>query len=251
MGSRVGKPAAVPALSVFVMSWAGLAEAGPPLSIDDPGILHPGAFEIIVASTLETRDSVSSYELPVLDVSLGISSNIQVSAVAARVVSDPYGESKQSDFGAGQVGLKWRFLNGDALQMSVAPTYETLLRDGAADRGVADDIDAWLLPVQFQYEFTGWRFNGEVGYAFTHDVADEWSYGAAIAVPLTGSVEGLLELHGSANDEFDDDAWFYRVGADLALDEQFHVLVSVGSTITESGDDDLDLQGYLGLQWFP
>jgi len=37
------------------------AQAGPPLSIDDPGILAPGQWEIIAAATAASTDSEDAY----------------------------------------------------------------------------------------------------------------------------------------------------------------------------------------------
>jgi hypothetical protein len=229
---------------------ASAAYAGPPLSIDDPEILDPGQVELIVATAFESRDSGDAWLLPILDVSYGVSENIQVAAVATRVVSDPAGEGSRSDFGPGAIGVKWRFLKQDALQMSVAPFYEQQLREGAVDRGIIEDSKAWVLPVEFQYEFSAWRLNAEMRYAFIRDSEDSWGYGIAAAVPLHERLEVMAELHGFADRDFDDDNTYYRVGFDFAASETFHVLASAGSAIHEPGDDDLDLQAYFGLQWF-
>jgi hypothetical protein len=74
---RIG-PALAPAI-VFFAHVPG-AFAGPPLTIDDPGILDPGQWEIIGAVTGATSDTVDVYELPLLDVSYGLTPNTQLSA---------------------------------------------------------------------------------------------------------------------------------------------------------------------------
>jgi outer membrane receptor protein involved in Fe transport len=235
----------------LMAAGAHLALAGPPLTIDDPGILDPGSFEVIVAAAIDSRDSGDSVLFPILDVSYGLSQNIQLAAVATRIAYDPDDGSSKSDFGPGAVSVKWRFLERDAMQMSVAPFLETQLRDGAVDRGVTEDLDAWVLPVQFQYEWPNLRLNAEVRYAAVHDEGDEWGYGVALAYPLAERLEALVEVHGGADYRLDDASWLYRVGIDLALTERWHILAAAGSSFDEPGDDDLDVQGYLGLQWFP
>ena len=60
---------------------SGLAMAGPPLVTDDPGILDPGSWESILAISAEDRGGGSIYQLPVLDVSRGITRNTQLSFV--------------------------------------------------------------------------------------------------------------------------------------------------------------------------
>lgn len=227
------------------------AHAGPPLTIDDPGILDPGAFEIILASSFETRDSGDQWFLPILDVSYGLGPDLQLGVVATRVVADPDPGSEKSDFGPAAVGLKWRFLDAGDLQMSVAPFYETLLRDGAADRGVIDEVDAFTLPVQWQYQLEQWRLNAELRYVAVSGDSNEWGYGVAAAYPVNERIELMAELHGGADRSLDDHGVLYRFGADVALSERWHLLMALGGSITEPGDDDVDLQGYFGLQWFP
>jgi outer membrane receptor protein involved in Fe transport len=227
------------------------AQAGPPLSIDDPGILDPGSFEIIVASTFESRDSGEQWLLPILDVSYGLGPDLQLGMVATRAVADPDEGRRKSDFGPASVGIKWRFLDAGDLQMSVAPFFETLLRDGAADRGIVEDADAWVLPVQWQYQLSQWRLNAELRYSAVSGEDNEWGYGVAAAHPLNDHVELMAELYGGTDSSLHDHGALYRLGADVRLSERWHLLVSLGSAFDEPGDDDTDLQGYFGLQWFP
>jgi hypothetical protein len=239
------------ACTLILLTVSRATFAGPPLSIDDPDILETGTFEVIVAAAFDSRDSGASYLLPVLDVSYGVAEDIQVAAVATRLVVDPDDGSTRSDFGPGAVGVKWRFLDRDALQMAISPFFEWQLREGAVDRGVAEDLEAWVLPVDLAYQWTTLRLLAEVRYASIHDEGDEWGYGVALAYPVTSRLEALAEIHGGADYKLDDTSWLYRLGIDFALSERWHVLASLGSSFDEPGQDDLDLQGYLGLQWFP
>ncbi len=45
---------------------------GPPMVGEDPGILEPGQWEIIAAMNGESRPSIESAQLPVLDVAYGL-----------------------------------------------------------------------------------------------------------------------------------------------------------------------------------
>lgn len=238
-------------LGLTAASMAQLAFAGPPLSIDDPGILDPGKFEIIVAGASASRESGDELLLPIVDVSYGWSPDIQLAFVATRAVTDPDGGERKSDFGPAAAGVKWRFLNQERLQMSLAPFFEFLPRDGAADREVAEDLNAWVLPMQLQYEFTNWRLNTEVGYILEHDAGDAWKFGAAAAYPVNDRVEALVELRHDTDVEFDERETSYLVGIDFSMTESWHLLASAGAALHESGDDDVDLRTFLGLQWFP
>jgi hypothetical protein len=233
------------------LALSGAALAGPPLTIDDPGILDPGSFEIILAGATERRDSGDTHLLPILDVSYGLSADFQLSAVATRIAVDPEEGSSKSDFGPAALGVKWRFLDRNDLQMSVGPYHEFLLRDGAADREVTEDLDIWVLPVQLQYQLGDWRLNAEIGYSVVRDDTDEWGYGIAVAHPFGERLELMTEFSGGATREFDESATAWLVGFDFAMSDSLHLLGSGGASLHEAGDDDVDLQTYLGLQWFP
>jgi hypothetical protein len=240
--------------SILVGCWVLLSAerlaAGPPLSIDDPGILDPRQVEFILAGEFEDSDAGTSYALPIVDISIGVSANTQMSVVATRVAIDPDNGESRSDFGPAAIGVKWRFLKREQLEMSVAPFFEALPGDGAADRGIIEDINAWTLPVQAQYNFARWRLNAEIGYSAIHDADDEWAYGVAATRPLGESLEVMAEIHGGVLKDFDDHGMLYRIGLDWGALQNFHVLLSLGSSIRDSGDEELDLQGYVGLQWF-
>jgi hypothetical protein len=55
--------------------------AGPPLVIDDPGILKPGQWETILAVDAVNTDFIRTYDLPLLDVSYGLTEDTQMSAL--------------------------------------------------------------------------------------------------------------------------------------------------------------------------
>ncbi len=241
----------------WLLAWlfggiAGPALAGPPLSIDDPGILDPGQWEIIVAGAGQWRDSGDFYELPVLDVSYGLSENVQASAVVTRVESRPEGESRRSDFGAAQVAAKWRFVNSGPFQAAVSVLYEFNVRNGAVDRGVVEDTDTWAIPLDVEYAFSAWRIGAELAYAGVRGEEDEWGYGVAAYLPVGERVELLAEIAGATDRDWSDHSYGYRLGADVAVSETFHVLISAGSGLEEDfdGGDELKFDAFLGLQWF-
>lgn len=73
-----------------------LAHAGPPLTIDDPGILDPGALELILASAGEDRKSGRVIQRPILDVSLGLTENTQIAMLIPWQLERPDGEPHKS-----------------------------------------------------------------------------------------------------------------------------------------------------------
>ena len=119
-------------------------------------------------------------------------------------------------------------------------------------KGIGDDSDvlAFLVPAEYQVN-EAWRLNVSVGYASVEDSGDEWGYGAAVAYGLNDRWELLLELSGATNTDFDDDLLDVRAGFDFGVTENFHLLFSAGTGLRElDGEDELDYDVFLGLQFF-
>jgi len=229
------------------------AQAGPPLSIDDPGILAPGQWEIIAAATAASTDSEDAYQAPLLDVSLGlIEDSLQVSAAYPYVRVERKDGSTESEFGNLSLGLKWRFWNSDGLQLAFAPGYAFGVTRTNAENGIGHGGDVALLPVSAEYQINErWRFNGELGYARVEDSTDELTYGAALGYTLNKRWDLLVEIAGASHTDFDDDALNLRVGFDYTVTQDIHLLFSTATGLRErSADDELDYDVYIGVQWF-
>lgn len=225
--------------------------AGPPLEIDDPGILEPGQWEIITAATLTSTNAGDGYEAPVLDVSYGVAKQVQVSAVLPYVFVDPDDGSSESDVGNLEIGVKWRFVDEDNLQLAVAPLYVFGVSASRARRGIGDENDVFGLPFLLEYAFGDWRLNASLGYEAVNNDRDGLAYGAALAHPFGARSEVLFEIYGAADTEFDDDALNFHVGFDTEIAEDLHLLFAAGSAIRDpDGGEELDFDVFLGLQFF-
>jgi len=232
--------------------FAAPAVAGPPLNIDDPGILDPGQWEIIVASsTAKEEGGGTATELPVLDVSVGLSENTQISAAYPYVVVDPEGASSDSDFGNLSLGFKWRFYNSENLQIAFAPGYLFGISLAAATVGIGSDNEIAVLPVNLEYSFGDWTLNAELGYGAIKEEEDEVAFGAALGHPVGNRTQLMLEIYGATNSELDDAFVNFNVGADIEITPAWHLLLALGSRISEpSGAAELDYTGFLGIQYF-
>ena len=241
------------ALPTATLLGAASAQAGPPLSIEDPGILEPGQWEIITATTATSYDSTDIYQLPALDISVGvIAEKVQLSIAYPYVFVDPGTGESDSDFGNPEIGVKWRFYNSDGLQLAIAPGYSFGITRSVAEIGVGEDTGVAVLPLAAEYEINErWRLNGEVGYAYLDHDRDEVTYGAALANGLNDRWELLFELSGATVSGLDDSVLNARVGFDYAIREDFHLLLSTATGIHEpDGEVALDYDIYLGLQFF-
>ena len=90
-------------LSVQICAMS-LVLAGPPLTIDDPGILDPGALELILASAGEDRESGRVIQRPILDISLGLTKNTQIAMLIPWQLERLSGEPHRSGLGHVVVG---------------------------------------------------------------------------------------------------------------------------------------------------
>jgi hypothetical protein len=241
-------------LSVVAASVAftHLSWAGPPLSIDDPGILDPWQWEIITATTATSTDGGDFYQAPLIDVSLGLTENIQIAAAYPYVYSDPDGGSSDWDFGNFEAGIKWRFINNENVQVAFSPRFAWGVTRELADQGIGDDSDTAFIPVTFEYAVNdAWTVTGEIGYAMVEDSGDEWGYGWAFTYGLNDKADLLLELSGSADTDIENDFVTGRVGLDYGFTEAIHGLFAVATGLREpSGEDELDYDIFIGLQYF-
>lgn len=241
------------ALFFLIIVAVPRAISGPPLSVDDPGILDPGQVELITAATATSFDTGKLYQAPVLDVSLGVREDtIQVSALYPYVLWDPDGGDSKSQFGNPEIGVKWRFLAGDRLQLAVAPAYAFGITRDLAEKGIGHDTDIASVPLLLEYQLSErWRLNGSMVYLSVEDFEDEWAYGAAAAYTLNERWELLMELSGATNADFDDNVVTARAGFDFAISPNVHLLFSAATGVHEPRDlEQLHYDYYVALQFF-
>jgi len=223
----------------------------PPLSIDDPGVLDPWQVEIIAATTATSTDGGDFYQAPIMDVTLGLTENIQIAAVYPYVYSDPDNGSSEWDFGNFEFGIKWRFINNDNVQVAFSPRYAWGVTRELADQGIGDDADTAFLPITVEYAINDdWSVISEVGYAMVEDNGDEWGYGWAFVYGWNDRTDILLELSGSADTDIENDFVTGRIGLDYGFTDSLRGLFGLATGLREpSGEDKLDYDIFIGLQY--
>ncbi len=242
-----------PALASSIVCFVQLPStyAGPPLTIDDPGILDPGQWEIIGAVTGAKSDAVDAFELPLLDVSYGLTPNTQLSVSLPYVFANQVDQSSHRHLGNLAVGFKWRFVNRESIQVAFAPAYAFGIRASAARRGVGDDEGILFLPVNFEYGFEKWTVNGEFGYASVNKNADALAYGAAFGRPMTERTQFLFEIYGGSATDFARNNMNFHIGFDIELNPKLHWLMSAGTGLwSPDSREELDFDFFLGIQYF-
>lgn len=241
-----------PAFALAILSVRSTALAGPPLSIDDPGILDPGQLELIAAVTSTETDSGDVSQLPILDMSIGVIEDyLQVGVAFSHVHVRPNDGRSERDFGSPALAFKWRFVNGEKLQMSISPYYVFGISRSAESNGIGDSADVAVFPVNAEYGINEkWRLNGEVSYARIQDDEAQWYYGAAVGYAANSRWDLLLEVAGTSDSTFNTDFVEIRAGFDASLSKSFHLLFSMATGLHRArGEDELDLDVFLGVQY--
>lgn len=226
--------------------------AGPPLVIDDPGILDPGTWEIIAAISGDDRPSGRVIHAPSMDISLGVSRNSQISFFLPHVLVNPEEGKGQTGLDYASVAYKWRFASTPAWEWAIAANYtapishEIIVPDGPGD------IRVLGLPLLVSHTAGNWTWNGQVGWNVSSGGNRFWDYGLAISHPLSDSLQWMAEISGGANASFEQSNLNYQLGLDLEINPALHLLTSVGSRIISDNEPDnrLKFSFFIGLQWF-
>jgi hypothetical protein len=225
--------------------------AGPPLAIDDPGVLNPGQWEIIGAVTGAGTASTDVFEVPLADVSYGLTPKTQLGVTLPFAHANVDGEEADRSFSNVTLAFKWQFASREAFQVSFAPGYAFGLSAAAARRGVGNDSGILFLPVNFEYAVGEWTVNGEFGYASVKDDVDALAYGAAFGHPIAQRTQVMFEIYGGSETDFAGNTMNFHVGFDIELNPKLHWLMSAGSGLwAPQGAEDLDYDFFLGIQYF-
>jgi hypothetical protein len=227
--------------------------AGPPLAIDDPGILEPGSWEVILAvSGLDFGDSQVT-QAPLLDVSYGLTSNTQLSFSLPRVdIDTKHGKSKAGlDFA--MLGYKWRFAANSNWEWAIAANYSFLVSHELIRANGPEDVRTLGLPLLVSHSRGDWTWLGQAGWNSGSNGINFWDYGVAVSHPWSDSVTWMIEAYGIAASSFNHQTLNYQFGLDFEMRPGLHLLAAAGSRIkTDSNHGEgLNFNYYAGVQWFP
>lgn len=246
-GSRVPTGA----LSRLLIALAGLfislststvrAQGGPPLITDDPGTPGDSNWEVNLAVTYERLRAERVIEAPLVDVNYGVGERLQLKAEVPFVWQDDLEANERlEEFGNPEFGVKWRFLDEEDAGVAVS-VYPQLELDTPDVR--------FLLPVQVARHFGRWGVNGEVGYNLVEADEDEWVYGVAVSYEVSERLELVGEVHGEADEDFEQDQLVFNLGFRHGLTDNIGLLFAAGRSLRESGEDEPDLLVYAGVQF--
>ena len=83
------------------------------------------------------------------------------------------------------------------------------------------------------------------------DGGEQVSFGVALGHPIFKHTQLMFEIYGATNSELGDNIVNFNIGADIELTASWHLLLAVGSGISEpTGFEELDYTGFLSVQYF-
>lgn len=227
-----------------------LAQGGPPMITDDTGTVEKGHFEINTAFTLEVGADGRLWGTPLIDFNYGTSKNTQLKIEIPYEVLHPNGQKSVYGLGNTNIGVRWRFRDGDEkgrLALSMYPQIEFNTPGSPARRlGIVDRGPEFLLPLQWEMHWGKTGVNGDVGYRFKRG-QDEVIYGVLVGHEFKG-FDLLAEIHGTGERRnLNDSEVVYNFGTRIPLTKQATWIMSAGSSIRRSHDP--KFIGYAGIQW--
>jgi hypothetical protein len=238
-------------LAVSLFAPALHAQGGPPLLTDDPGTPGPGHWEINTAWLQERRAGETVNEVPLLDLNFGVGEHLQLKYEASWLQTDQSTAHRESGLSNSLVGVKWRFLDGakSIVDVSTYPQFEFRNPGSASSRrGLTDDGNALLLPLEMARNLGPVTVNVEMGREFRSQGNDSWFYGCAVGRELNKHVELAVELHGECDENFGRSELAMNAGARIRCVEHGTLLVAIGRELFNHDEPRASLLSYVGWQ---
>jgi len=248
----LARASAAALIAVVAAAASALAQGGPPFLTDDPGTPGPGHWEINVALLADDRAGARTFETPLVDANYGWGERVQLKFEIPWIVSDPSQGPAASGLGAGNFGVKWRFLDEAESFLSVATYPQFAFRTAAssAQNGLVEPGTSFLLPLIFEKNLGPVSVNVEVGYQWRSGSAGAWSAGVAIGRELSDRVEIAGEIVSESDARLSDSEVSWNLGGRWKLDPHLVLLFSGGTGLRGSAEVPRSrAQGYLGMQF--
>ena len=225
------------------------ADAGPPFLTNDPGTPGNGNWEINIAAMQTTLPGVSNWQLPQLDINLGLGDRVQLTGEIPYVVVNTTGQPQASGWGNANPGIKWRFFDQgeEGWQISTFPMYQTAVSEEAQSKGIGVAGPRLFLPLEVARKFGPLTFNFEAGSYIPLHGDHEHIVGLVAGYQVTPR----LELDGELYDDHirgGTDVTTFDVGGRYRLHRGFNLLFMAGRSLGGNSPGQVEFMGYLGIQ---
>ncbi len=242
------------AFSAVAAATVLLAQAGPPMLTDDPGTAPKGKVEWNTAFNVQNnRDGSSEKLLPLIDISYGVTENLEVSYESHWAIVKEVGEPAKSGWDDTTLAFKWRFWDEEknGIDMAFQPQFTFNTGSSAYRRGVVSKNSDLLIPFEIGKTLGSVVLNVEFGRDFhTHHGAEDdfWFAGATLGHKFNDKLEGIAELYiPRVSRDFKNGTLLLNLGARYELNEKSSLLISSGTGL--AGSDRPNYIGYFGVQY--
>jgi len=239
----------LPVLSLVLFAGTAHAQGGPPFLTTDPGTPGNGNWELNLGAMVTRVPPVTAYQLPQLDLNLGIGERVQLTWEVPYVLQAEGGEVHGA-WGNSVLGAKWRFLDKGAgnWQASVFPQLELAGSATARALGIAGEGPRLLLPLEVARRLGPLDVNLEVGYYIARHGPEERFVGLAVGRAVSARLELDAEIFADrASGELPDETTL-----DAGLRYHFNpaciLMAMAGRSISGEGTGHTEFMGYLGVQ---
>ncbi|MGB8490815.1 MAG: hypothetical protein WCE64_07125 [Bacteroidales bacterium] len=239
------KHTALTGLLLFIYAQTSLA--GPPFDTDDPEIVRFKHWEYYISSINNRQFGVWSGTSPHLEFNYGVIPNVQLHLLLP--MNYNYIPGHHADFGYAdtEFGIKYRFLKetDNSPQAGIFPLVEIpTVKNGEFSNGKAKIY----LPVWLQKSWGKLTTYGGAGYWINPGEGNKnWVFaGWEVQYDFSPSLTlgGEVYFH-SADTDTDKSGLGFNVGGSFNPSEKFHIIFSVGHSIT----NDHLFSSYFGLLW--
>jgi hypothetical protein len=226
------------------------AQGGPPYLSNDPGTPGPRNWEINLATLPTVARNGSSYQVPQIDVNLGLGERIQLTYEVPYVLSTAHGAPTQGGWGNAYPGFKWRFLDqGESgWQLSAFPQVESGLSAAAQGRGLGGPGPRYLLPVEAAHQVGPLDLNAEVGYYVPSNGAHERILGFVAGHTFSSKLELDAELYDDRAAHALPQQTTLDFGGRYPLHRGIIALFMAGRSISGTRSGQPEFTGYFGVQ---
>ncbi len=244
-------------LLAFLLTVVGLmaplplrAQGGPPFLTNDAGTPGNGNWEINLGVMPVLRHDQNSYQVPQFDINFGLGDRIQLTYEVPYLIQTNADHSRQSGWGNGFAGVKWRFYQNDksGWQISTFPQFEIAGPSGSVKNGIADGATRFLLPIEITKTFPKIDLDFEAGYYFAWNSHPERILGFAAGHQFTPKLEIVGEVYNDrAMGALPHDTTF-DAGGRYRLGKGFILLIMAGRSFSSDTSGQPNFLSYVGLQ---
>jgi hypothetical protein len=222
------------------------AFAGPPFNTDDPEPVDFLHWEFYIASSYQFGKYNDNATLPHFEVNYGAVPDVQLHILAGMGYAKE-NTDHQYGFMTAEVGFKYRFINSEAnnFQVGIFPLLE--IPTTSKESIVGNDHLQAFLPLWIQKSWGKFTTYGGAGYWINpgennkNSVFVGWEAQYDFSQTLT--LGGELYYESPDTKDGSNDVAF-KVGGFINLNEENHILFSIGQSLKNSDQ----VSGYLGYQ---